>query len=160
QVALQAPLALGGQAGGDGDELLGLAVQDRRLVGLLVELEVDLAEARLHHGVGAGLLRRLGMSAVVILGEGHGVLLLRRGRRLAGRPLHGRPLLHLAHRFPLQCAVAGTLPAPRPPSAPPGPPRPSSPAGPSRRAPPWLLPGTTSTRARSPAAAFSSKAIS
>ena len=37
----------------DRHQLLGLAVEDRGPVGLLVELEVDLAEARLDHGVGA-----------------------------------------------------------------------------------------------------------
>ena len=87
-VALQAALALRGQAGRDGDQLLGLAVEHRGLVGLLVELEVDLAEARVDHGVGAGLLGRLGR-AVVLLGERHVVLL---GCALRSRlaPLRGR----------------------------------------------------------------------
>ena len=96
-VALEAALALGGEAGRDGDQLLGLAVEDRGPVGLLVELEVDLAEARVDHGVGPDLLRRLVRpplsssgkgtwrplaAAVVVAGHRRRALLGRRDRRL------------------------------------------------------------------------------
>ena len=74
-VALQAALALRGQAGGDGDQLLGLPVEHGRLVGLLVELEVDLAEARVDHGVGAALLGGL-RRPVVLFREGNVVFLV------------------------------------------------------------------------------------
>src|SRR5207249_11716438 len=87
-VALQAALALGGEAGRDGDELLGLAVEDRGLVRLLVELEIDLTEARLDHGVGGRLLGRA-RSAVVLLRERDVVGLLflaHRGLLQLGRP--------------------------------------------------------------------------
>ena len=66
--------ALRRQARTDRDQLLGLAVEHRGLVGLLVELEVDLAEARLDHRVGSRLWAGL---ALVLFGEGLVTMVLR-----------------------------------------------------------------------------------
>ena len=62
---------------GDGDELLRLAIEGRRLVRLLVEMEVRLTEARIDHRVG-GTGRLRGAQAFVI----------QRFDRLASGPVH------------------------------------------------------------------------
>src|SRR5438128_5640756 len=50
-VPVQTPLAAEAERGRDGDQLLGFAVDLRRPVGRLVELEVDLLHSIFDHGV-------------------------------------------------------------------------------------------------------------